>query len=65
MKSEVVLQFAGREIDETSIKKLAEKAWTAAGHKVSEIKSMKLYAQPENAVVFYVINDDFNGSFDI
>lgn len=62
MKSEIVLQYAGKDVQEDSIVKLAEDVWTAAGNKLSDIKSMKIYAQPENSVAYYVINDDFKGS---
>ncbi len=65
MKSNLVLQFNGRDRDEASMIKEAQQAWTKAGNKAADIKKLELYAQPENSVVYYVINDDFKGSFEI
>ena len=65
MKTDIVLEFEGRQSDEASIRKMAEKAWTDAGNKAADIKSMNLYAQQENKTVYYVINKDFSGNFSI
>ena len=35
------------------------------GGKVSDIKSMELYIKPEEGKVYYVINSDATGSFDL
>ena len=65
MKSEIVIQFGGRDVKESDIIKSAEEAWKNAGNKIADIKSVKLYTQPENALVYYVINDEFKGNFGI
>ncbi len=65
MKANVVLQFQGREKSEEEMIKEAQQAWKDAGRKVADIKSLRLYAKPEEAMVYYVINDDFEGSFGI
>ncbi len=65
MKTNLVLQFQGREQSEDSMIKAAQEAWKNAGNKVSDIKSLELFPQPENSICYYVINKDFDGSFEI
>lgn len=65
MKSEVVMEFSGKHIAEADLYKQAKQIWTDAGNKTSAIKSLKLYIQPENNVVYFVVNDDFTGDFAI
>ncbi len=65
VKSNLVLQFGGREADEAAFVKRAQEDWKNAGKKASEIKELSLYVQPENSKVYYVINNDFKGDFDI
>ena len=65
MKSNLVLQFGGHEADEASFVKRAQEEWKNAGNKVSDIKELNLYVQPENSKVYFVINNDFKGDFDI
>lgn len=33
-----------------------KKAWTKSGRRIGEIKTMTLYAKPEENAVYYVIN---------
>lgn len=65
MKTNLVLQFQGREQSEEAMIKSAQEAWKNAGKKVSDIKSLELFPQPENSICYYVINKDFDGSFEI
>ena len=65
LKTNLVLQFQGREQSEDSMIKAAQEAWKNAGNKVSDIKSLELFPQPENSICYYVINKDFDGSFEI
>ena len=66
MKSNLVIQFGGKDdVNEADLIKTAQEAWKNAGNKVSDIKDLKLYAQPDNSVVYYVINEDFKGNFNI
>ena len=64
MKSNLVVQFGEREADEASFVKKAQEDWKNAGNKVSDIKELNLYVQPENSIVYYVINNDFKGDFE-
>ena len=38
-----------------------KKAWTEAGHKVGDMKTMELYIKPEENSVYYVINGTETG----
>ena len=65
MKSELTIQFAGKENTESELIAKAKEAYKAAGNKASDIKKVDLYVQPENSVVYFVVNDDFKGEFQI
>ena len=65
MKSELTIQFAGKDNTESELIAKAKDAFKEAGNKASDIKKVDLYVQPENSVVYYVINDDFKGEFQI
>ncbi|MCR5774253.1 MAG: DUF6465 family protein [Lachnospiraceae bacterium] len=65
MKSELTIQYAGNDRTESELVSMAKDAYKAAGNKTSDIKKLDLYVQPENSVVYYVVNDDFKGEFQI
>ena len=65
MKSELTIQFAGKDNTESELIARAKEAYKAAGNKASDIKKVDLYVQPENSVVYFVVNDDFKGEFQI
>lgn len=65
MKSELTIQFAGKDNTESELIAKAKEAYKAAGNKASDIKKVELYVQPENDVVYFVVNGDFKGEFQI
>lgn len=65
MKSELTIQFAGKDNTEAELIAKAKEVYKAAGNKASDIKKVELYVQPENSIVYFVINGDFNGEFQI
>ncbi|MCR4589862.1 MAG: DUF6465 family protein [Lachnospiraceae bacterium] len=65
MKETFVLQFGGKETTREALKNTAKDIFTAAGNQASDMKKLELYVQPENGKVYYVINDDFKGDFDL
>ena len=65
MKESFVLQFGGKDTTKDDLKNTAQKIFTDAGNKASDIKKLDLYVQPENGKVYYVINEDFKGDFDL
>jgi len=61
MKSELTIQFAGKDSTESKLVSDAK-----ADYKPSDIKKLELYVQPENSIVYYVVNDGaFNGEFQL
>lgn len=66
VKEQVVLQFAGREMNTADIMKKVKTHWTKVlKNKAGDIKSVTLYVKPEESMVYYVINDDVTGSVEL
>ena len=65
MKSELTIQYGGKDCSESSLVTAAKNAFKAAGNKVSDVKKIELYVQPENSVAYFVINGDFKGEIGI
>ena len=61
-KGEVYVQFAGEEFVVEEVMEKAKAAYVAEGHRVSAIKSVRLYIKPEERKAYYVINDKAAGS---
>ena len=65
-EAEVVLQFAGKEYTNEDLVKIAKDVWKYdLKQKVGDFKSVKLYVKTEENKVYYVINGDVTGEFDI
>ena len=63
VKSAVVLQFAGKEINTEDIVKAAKKAY-AEGNKAA-VKNITVYVKPEDNAAYYVVNGDVTGKIDL
>lgn len=61
MKSNIFVEYCGMQLEDKAIIAAVKKAWTDAGHKVGDIKTMDLYIKPEEAAVYYVINQTATG----
>lgn len=61
----MILQYAGREVQAEDWTRRAKEAWTAAGKAEKEIKAIKLYVKPEENMVYYVVNEEMTGSFEL
>lgn len=65
MKPEVYIQYQDKEgVVEEAIEK-AKAAYVEDGHRVSSIKSLKVYLKPEEYAAYYVINEKFAGRVDL
>ena len=60
-KTSLFVEFNGSKVEDKTIVAAVKKEWTEAGHKVGEIKTMDLYVKPEEAAVYYVINETETG----
>jgi hypothetical protein len=65
MKASVYVEFYGEQVSKEELVKEAEKIWVEAGNKKADIKKIDLYLIPEEDKAYYVINDEFEGSFHI
>ena len=65
-KVSVNLQFAGKEYKAEDFEKMAKDVWQYdLGKKAADLKSVDLYVKPEENKVYYVMNGDVTGDFDI
>ncbi|MBS6518350.1 MAG: hypothetical protein KH353_09215 [Clostridium sp.] len=56
VKAQVFVQYLGKEISADSLVEEAKKAFVAAGHKESEIKTISVYVKPEENAAYYAVN---------
>ena len=64
-KTNMVVQSNGIEISEADVIAKVKEIWTSSGKLVKDIKSITTYVKPEDRKVYYVVNDEVTGSFDI
>lgn len=66
VKSEIYVQFGGKEYSQDDILEIAKNVWKYdLEGKEEDLKSIDLYVKPEESMVYYVINSDISGSFSI
>ncbi len=56
----VVLQFQGKDTDVNNLVEAVKAAYKAEGNE-DAVESVQLYVQPENGVVYYVVNGKSEG----
>lgn len=60
-KTSMFVEYHGKQVEDKAIVATVKKAWTEAGHKVGDMKTMDLYIKPEESSVYYVINGTETG----
>lgn len=66
LKTSVCLQFAGKSYSEEDLVKIARDVWKYdLKQKLGDLVSVELYVKPEENTVYYVMNKDFTGNFNI
>ena len=60
-KTSMFVEYKGKQVEDKAILAAVKKAWTEAGHKVGDMKTMELYIKPEEDSVYYVINETETG----
>ncbi len=66
LKTEMFLQFAGKEYTEKEILQKVKEIWTKnLRRKVGEMKDVKIYLKPEESAAYYVVNGDTTGRVDL
>ena len=61
----MILQFGGQEWNTAELVERAKAAYAAEGHRMSSIKTIRLYVKPEEQKAYYVINDKATGSIEL
>ena len=63
--TEIVIQFQGSEITATSLEEKVKAKFVEEGHRAGNIKSLTIYAKPEELAAYYVINETYTGRVDL
>lgn len=58
IRTKVYVQYHGKEVSVEMLTEEVKKAYVAAGHKASEIKTVALYVKPEEDVAYFVVNGE-------
>lgn len=61
IKTTLYVEYFGKQVEEKEMIAAVKKAWTNAGNKVGDIKTIQLYVKPEDGAVYYVINKTESG----
>lgn len=61
MKTTIFVEYLEKQVEDKEIITLVKQCWTESGHRVGEIKTLELYVKPEEAAVYYVINETETG----
>lgn len=65
-KSSLYVQFSGKSYSQEELVKMAQDVWKYdLKQKVRELATIELYVKPEENKVYYVMNQDFTGDFNI
>ena len=66
VKGNVTVQFSGKSYSTEDLVKIAKDVWKYdLGKDEADFKSVELYVKPEESSVYYVVNGDVTGSFNI
>ena len=64
MKTNVYVEYCGKQVEEKELITAVKKVWTNSGRKVGDITALELYIKPEEASVYYVINNSETGQIE-
>ena len=65
LKATMYVQYQAKEVTVEDIVEKAKEAYKAEGHRVSSIKSLKVYIKPEESAAYYVINENNAGKIEL
>ncbi|MDY3987408.1 MAG: DUF6465 family protein [Peptoniphilaceae bacterium] len=58
MKTNLYIQFQGKEVEEVALVEQVKKYWKEAGKKIKDIHSIDLYVKPEESCAYYRVNGE-------
>lgn len=61
----VYVEYLGKQVDVKDSIPEIKQLWRKSGHKIRDIKDIKLYAKPEDSKIYFVVNDEFSGSVEL
>ncbi len=64
VKTTFVVQASGKEFSTDELIAKVKEAWFAEGNKEADLKEIAVYVKPEEAAVYYVINNVATGKVD-
>ena len=66
VKATLQIQYGGKSLSQEDLVKIAKDVWKYdLKRKAGDLTSVELYVKPEENKVYYVMNGDATGSFDI
>ncbi len=65
MKTAFFVEAYGKQVEEKDIVAAIKELWVADGNKVKDIKTLNIYAKPEDNAVYYMINDETEGKLEL
>ena len=65
MKTSMYVEYQGLQVEEKEIIAKVKELWVNDGNKIKDIKELKLYIKPEEAVAYYVINEETSGKIEL
>ena len=65
LKSNVVVEYQGKQIACKDVLAEAKKVWVDGGNKVKDLNTVDLYVKPEENAVYYVFNEDESGKIEL
>lgn len=66
VKTEMFLQFDGKEFTEKDIFAKVKEVWTKSlKNKVGDLKDVKIYLKPEESAAYFVVNGEVSGKVDL
>ncbi len=63
--SGIYVEIHGHKIDTNVQMNRFKELWKEQGNKIKDAKDVNLYINAEQNLVFYVVNDEITGSFEI
>ena len=65
LKPEITLEYQNSAMNQEELMEKVKADWTAGGHRMSNVKVLKIYVKPEENKAYYVINDKYTGDVDL
>lgn len=65
MKTAFYVEYEGGQVEQAEIVAKIKQKWLDDGKLIKEIKTLDLYAKPEDNSCYYLINGDIQGKVDL